>query len=77
MDNYVIKKLSELGYMTRNFFELLATVIKEFNNWNMDVDRSLTMFNKEISILYHSLFSITSALFRVNFRLNKLATRNL
>lgn len=75
MDNYVIKKLAELGYVTRNFFELLATVIKEFNNWNMDIDRSLTMFNKEISILYHSLFAITSALFRVNFRLNKLATR--
>lgn len=75
MDNYVILKLKELGYDVKNFFDLLAIVVKDFNVWIMDTDRALTMFNKEISILYHSLFAVTSALFRVNFRLNKLATR--
>jgi hypothetical protein len=77
MDNFIKIRLNELGYEVNDFYDLLSLVIKNFNYWLLDTDSLVTMFNKEVSVLYHVLFPITSALFRVNFRLNKLATRKV
>ena len=76
MDQSVRDQLTELGYNTENFFDLLAVVVKRFNDWIINGNETIaSLYNKELSVLYHVLFPITSGLFSFSFKLNKAATR--
>ena len=76
VDNLVIIKLKEIGYEVTDFYSLLALVIKHFNHWIITGSEQVnSLYNKELSVLYHVLFEISSAIFRTGFRLNKIATK--
>lgn len=76
VDNLVVMKLEEEGYRCSNFYDLLVIVLQNFNQWVIaGTDQINSMYGKELSILYHVLFEITSAIFRMSFRLSKLATK--
>lgn len=76
MDESVKQQLEEIGYHAENFFDLLAIAIKMFNKWIIEGNENITsLYDKELSILYHILFSITSGLFNFSFKLTKAGTR--
>lgn len=77
LDPIVIAKLHEIGYDIQDFYELLALVIKNFNDWVINAnENTISVYGKTLEVLYYVLFDITSAIFRTNFKLNKQAGRS-
>lgn len=75
VDDIIIRKLEEIGYQIKDFYGLLALILRHFNDWVVNAAESMISLNgKTMEILYYALFDITSAIFKTNFRLNKLAT---
>lgn len=78
VDDIIIKKLEEIGYNINDFYDLLALILRHFNDWVINAAESMVSLNgKTFDILYYALFDITSAIFKTNFRLNKLATSKI
>jgi hypothetical protein len=76
IDTIVSKKLAECGYRVESFYDLLILVITEFNTLVLDSNAtSNSMFGKSLEVLYYMLYDISSSIFKVNFRLVKLATK--
>ena len=76
VDNIVIEKLKEGGYDVKNFYDLLALIIDIFNNFKMDTENSnLNVYGKSLEVLYYVLYDITERIFKVNFKLSKLASK--
>ena len=76
MDNLVLSQLFDLGYKCSSFYDLLAIVLEHFNEWVINgSEQTNSLYGKELSVLYHMLFGITSAIFRTGFRLNKIASK--
>lgn len=76
VDSIVIKKLHEVGHDINDFYDLLALLLRHFNDWVVNAAESMvSLYGKTMEVLYYALFDITSAIFRTNFRLNKLATK--
>lgn len=76
IDTIIIEKLKESGYDINNFYDLLALVMAEFNNMVLDNGNSTSsMYGKNLEVLYYALYDITASIFRVNFRLGKLASK--
>ena len=76
IDNLIAMQLKELGFECKTFYDLLVIVIKNFNDWVITgSEQTNSLYGKELSILYHMLFEITSAIFRTGFRLNKIASK--
>ena len=76
VDNIVIKKLEEIGHSIDDFYDLLALILRHFNDWIVNAAESMiSLYGKSLDVLYYALFDLTSAIFRTNFRLNKLATK--
>lgn len=76
VDTIVIKKLKESGYIVHDFYDLLMLVISNFNSLVLDNANSTnSMFGKSLEVLYYVLYDITTGIFKVNFRLGKLATK--
>jgi hypothetical protein len=76
VDNIIIKKLHEIGYEVEDFYELMALILRHFNDWIIAASESITsVYGKTMEVLYYVLFDITSAIFLTNFRLNKLSTK--
>lgn len=69
-------KLKERGYNVSDFYQLLAAILRDFNNLVLENENSnLSMYGKSLEVLYYVLFDITSGIFRVNFKLTKLASK--
>ena len=76
VDPIVIEKLKENNYHIGNFYDLLALILSEFNNLVLDSDNTtLSMYGKNLEVLYYMLYDITASIFKVNFRLSKLASK--
>ncbi len=76
VDAIVIDKLKKLNYTIYNFYDLLAVILKDFNSIIVRSNKSTNnVFNKTVEVLYYALYDITSGIFRVNFKLNKLAAK--
>lgn len=76
VDDIVIKKLEEVGYRIDDFYDLLALIVRHFNDWIVNASESMiSLYGKSLDVLYYAMFDLTSAIFRTNFRLNKLATK--
>jgi len=72
MDVIIVNKLKEIGYDINDFYTLLATIVREFNNWIIaSAKNSTSLYGKSLEILYFALFDITSAIFRTIYRLTK------
>ena len=78
VDDIVIKKLEEIGHHINDFYDLLALIVRHFNDWIVSAAESMiSLYGKSLDVLYYAMFDLTSAIFRTNFRLNKLATKKL
>lgn len=76
VDGLVIKKLEEIGHSINDFYDLMALILRHFDSWVINAaDNMISLYGKTMEVLYYVLYDITSAIFRTNFRLNKLATK--
>jgi hypothetical protein len=76
LDTIIIEKLKENNYHVENFYDLLALILANFNNLVLENEQgSLSMFGKSLEVLYYAMYDITAGIFKVNFRLNKLASK--
>jgi len=76
VDQIIAEKLAEIGYNINNFYDLMAMVMGTWNDLVSTTERSnLSMYGKNLEILYYALYPITSDIFLVNFKLNKLASK--
>lgn len=73
VDGIITEKLAESGYRVNDFYDLLALIVKEFNNLVLESETSsLSMFGKSLEVLYYVMYDITAGIFKVNFSLSKL-----
>lgn len=75
IDPIIAEKLGELGFKIDNLFELFIVVIlkiKELMNGNKNLNN---VHNKNVEVLYHTLYDITSNIFKAVFNLNRLAVK--
>lgn len=76
LDEISKEKLKERGYYVDDFYTLLALLLRDFNNLILECeDTNLSMYGKNLEILYYVFFEITSSIFKVSFKLNKLANK--
>lgn len=76
VDTIKVEELAEAGYKVENFYDLLALVIRNFNDWVVSTGQhSVSVYGKTLEVLYYVLFDITSGIFKANFMLNKQATK--
>lgn len=76
VDTLITEKLREDNYEVNHFYDLLSLILSIFNNLVLDSEHSsLSMYGKSLEVLYYVLYDITAGIFRVNFRLSKLASK--
>ncbi len=76
VDCIIIEKLKDINYYVDDFFDLLALILKNFNEiTNQHEGNGNSVYNKNMEILYYAMFDITAGIFRANFRLNEMATK--
>lgn len=70
LDTLIVDKLREINLPVNDIYELLARVMENMNEWVANADDQIaSMYNKELNILYYLLFSITSGIFKLYFKL--------
>lgn len=78
VDPIVIGKLKESNYHIKDFYDLLALILNNFNSLVLESENSsLSMYGKSLEVLYYVLYDITVGIFRVNFKLSKLASKKV
>lgn len=76
VDTVVIDKLRENGYHIQSFYDLLALIMSNFNNFVLDnTSSTLSMYGKSLEVLYYMLYDITAGMFNANFALGKIASK--
>lgn len=78
IDNLIAVKLKEIGYEVSDIYHLFAIIINNFNEWLLEASEKVSsLYGKELSILYHVLYEITSAIFNLNFKLKSASKKEL
>lgn len=78
IDSIVFNKLKDIGYECVDIYHLFAVTIENFNDWLLKAkDNINSMYNKELGILYFVLLGITSAIFKLHFKLKKTAAKKV
>jgi|JFJP01.1.fsa_nt_gi hypothetical protein len=76
IDPIIATKLAELGYDVNELYELFAIIVLKFKEFMNNNNKKLNnVYNKNIEVLYYSLYDITSNIFKAVFRLNRLAMK--
>lgn len=76
VDLIVKDKLKEAGYEVNDFYDLLALIMLQFDNWAINAPESNnSMYGKTMEILYYILFNVTSVIFHTSFKLNEMALK--
>lgn len=78
LDSLVIIKLKDIGIEVNDIYQLFAIIIENFNEWLLDgADKVNSMYDKELSILYYVLYEISSAIFKLYFKLKAASKKEL
>lgn len=79
LDVLVRKKLTDINHARiTNVYELFDLVIENIDEWLVTAkDKIASMYDKELSILYYVLFDITTAIFRLYFKLKAQSKKEL
>lgn len=78
LDTLVIDRLKEIGIEVENVYQLFAVIIEKFNDWLLGAaDKVASMYDKELSILHFALYEITSAIFKLYFKLKAASKKEL
>lgn len=76
IDSIVFNKLKDIGYECVDIYHLFAVAIENFNEWLLKAkDNINSMYDKELGILYFVLLGVTSAIFKLHFKLKKAAAK--
>lgn len=76
IDKMTMTKLQDSGVEIANVYDLFALMIKNFNDMVLSSkDKIASMYDKELSILYFVLYEITSAIFKLSFKLKAAAKK--
>lgn len=72
VDPIVARKLIEIGCEVQDFYELMAFILKEFNQWTLaSPEVTQSVYGKNLEVLYYALFDIKASIFRTVFQLVK------
>lgn len=75
-DPIIIEKLRESGHVIEDFYDLMVLLMDKYNSFIHDTGNSvLSMYGKSLEVLYYVLLDITTSIFTVNFKLNRMAKR--
>ena len=78
LDGLVVMKLKEIGIKADDIYQLFAVVIEHFSDWLLEgADKVASMYDKELSVLYYVLYDITSAVFKLYFKLKAASKKVL
>lgn len=70
IDIPVALSLKDIGIEIDNFYDLMIVVMDRFSDWVLEAgDNINSMYNKELSVLYYVMYEITSAIFKLYFKL--------
>lgn len=73
LDVIVLHQLREIGFKVNDIYEILALLLDRFGDWlRLSADRINSLYDKELNVNYFVLFPITSGIFTMVFKLNKL-----
>lgn len=76
VDTIVIEKLRENNFYIEDFYDLLALLLGNFNYLIATSTESTTsMFGKSLDVRYHAMYSVTSGIFKLVFKLSKEASK--
>lgn len=76
VDSIIIEKLKETGKHVCDFYDLMALILGDFNNLIHDSENTaMSMYGKNLEVLYYVLYDITKGIFKVNFSLSKLISK--
>jgi hypothetical protein len=78
LDSLIMMKLHDIGVHVDDIYQVFAIVIEKFNDWLLAAtDKVASMYDKELSILPFSLYEITSAIFKLYFKLKAASKKEL
>jgi hypothetical protein len=78
IDSIVSGKLKDIGYNCKDIYDLFSVVINNFSDWLFRAKDTInSMYDKELNILYFVLMPITSAIFKLHFKLKKAASKKI
>ena len=75
VDDGAMEKLSERGYLIENFYDFVAMLTVQFPKLLAENDRVGNIYEKYYDVTYHTLRSITYALTRLRYDLQKTSKR--
>jgi hypothetical protein len=76
VDPIIARKLAEIGCEVSDFYELMAYILKEFNQWTLaSSDVTQSVYGKNLEVLYYALFDIKTSIFKTAFQLAKQNTK--
>lgn len=70
IDTLVLQDLKEIGINIGDVYDLFGIIVEHFNDWLLAAnDKVASMYDKKLAILYYVLYEITSAIFKMYFKL--------
>ncbi len=76
LDDIIREKLAEIGYPCNDFYDLLFAIHANFSMWFSASESINTMYGKELSILYDTLYYLIHSVFSTSFKIrSKLASK--
>lgn len=78
IDSIVAEKLRQDGYNCENIYDLFNIVLQNINTWVVASDKTInSMYDKELTVLYHLLENVTFSIFKMHFKLKSAAKKGL
>lgn len=78
IDPIMIERMREIGIVVNDFYEFLAFIINNFNDWLLNYRTKInTMYDKELNVLYHVTYSIIKSFFLIHYKLKSAAKKGL
>jgi hypothetical protein len=78
IDNIVALKLKESGYPCSDIYDMSAIVTENIIDWMRKSKQTInSMHGKELTVLYNVLFKVTSAIFKMHYKLTSASKKGL
>ena len=78
IDNIIVLKLRNIGVEVNDIYQLFALVIEKFNDWILGAsDNVSSMYDKELNVVYYVMYEVTSAIFKLYFKLKAASKKEL
>ena len=75
VDPIIVEKLREMCIVANDLYDLFSVVILNIKDLMSNSKNLNNVYNKNIEVLYYSLYDITSSIFKAVFHLNRLIAK--